>query len=112
MEFIGCEYFIFIDILQALQYEWANYYVYLYPMEWKEVNNALEITFMFRHFEDAMSFMQALVPKISQLNHHPTWENTYNQIKVRLQTHYAGNQVTDKDRELARLMDKEYVNYT
>jgi 4a-hydroxytetrahydrobiopterin dehydratase len=81
-------------------------------MEWNEVNNRLEKTFIFKQFEDAMSFMQALVPQIAEINHHPTWQNTYNQIRVQLQTHDAGNTVTAKDRELADIMDKEYANYT
>ncbi len=42
---------------------------------------------------------------IEALNHHPEWTNVYNKVKVVLRTHDAGNTVTDKDRELAALLD-------
>lgn len=81
-------------------------------MDWKEENNQLRITYRFKRFEDAMSFMFAMTPHISKMDHHPTWQNTYNTVTVSLQTHDAGNVVTDKDRKLAILMDQEFANYS
>jgi 4a-hydroxytetrahydrobiopterin dehydratase len=72
---------------------------------WTEENNALCKTFVFASFEQAMLFMQSAVPHISRLNHHPEWQNVYNRVFVRLTTHDAGNTITEKDRELARVLD-------
>jgi 4a-hydroxytetrahydrobiopterin dehydratase len=80
-------------------------------VNWKESNQALEKTFTFNNFEDVMRFMVLATPYISEQNHHPTWTNTYNQLQIQLTTHDAGNQVTDKDRELARFLDSLYHRF-
>jgi 4a-hydroxytetrahydrobiopterin dehydratase len=72
---------------------------------WKEENQALEKTYVFDSFEDAIHFMVIAAPEISDLDHHPTWTNTYNRLHVRLTTHDSGNQVTEKDWALARILD-------
>lgn len=72
---------------------------------WKEENKGLEKTYVFDSFEDAIHFMVTAAPQISELDHHPTWTNTYNRLHVRLTTHDAGNQVTEKDWALARILD-------
>ena len=72
---------------------------------WTNNENSIEKTFTFDSFESAMHFMQKASPTISELDHHPTWTNTYNQIHVSLCTHDAGNTVTQKDWELARELD-------
>ena len=80
-------------------------------MHWEENNNALEAEFVFRNFKEAFAFMTECAMYIEQANHHPTWENTWNKVKIRLQTHDAGNLVTEKDRALARKMDHVYEKY-
>ena len=39
-------------------------------------------------------------------DHHPDWSNVYNQVKIRLNTHDAGNIVTERDHRLAKAIDK------
>lgn len=73
---------------------------------WKEENQVLVKTFTFANFEEAMQFIQDAVPYISQLDHHPTWSNTYNRVEVKLTTHDAGNKVTEKDHALANFLDE------
>ena len=41
-----------------------------------------------------------------KMNHHPHITNVYNQVSLTLNTHDAGNTVTDKDRKLASEIDK------
>ncbi len=72
---------------------------------WTETENKLIKTFVFKSFEEAMTFMQWVTPHISALNHHPEWKNIYNRIEVELTTHDAGNRVTSLDRKLAEIMD-------
>jgi 4a-hydroxytetrahydrobiopterin dehydratase len=40
------------------------------------------------------------------MNHHPDWTNVYGKVVVRLNTHDAGDKVTDKDVELATRFGK------
>lgn len=58
-----------------------------------------------------MLYMQQAALKITALDHHPTWTNTYNRIHILLQTHDAGNQVTQKDLALAKVLDEIYQNF-
>tara|TARA_E500000178_G_scaffold247784_1_gene244368 strand:- start:38 stop:277 length:240 start_codon:yes stop_codon:yes gene_type:complete len=74
-------------------------------MNWKESNDSLSKTFVFKSFEDAMNWMQKAAKKIDQLNHHPEWTNIYNTIHVKLNTHDAGGIVTEKDHQLASILD-------
>lgn len=42
------------------------------------------------------------------LVHHPNWSNVYNSVSITLNTHDAGDQVTEKDIELAKAIEKIY----
>jgi 4a-hydroxytetrahydrobiopterin dehydratase len=55
--------------------------------------------------------MQKAAVEISALDHHPTWTNTYNRIHVSLSTHDAGNQVTQKDWDLAQILDTIFLSF-
>jgi 4a-hydroxytetrahydrobiopterin dehydratase len=78
---------------------------------WIKTACHLEKTFTFDSFESAMLFMQKAAEKIAELDHHPTWTNTFNRIHIILSTHDAGNQVTEKDWALARVLDSLYLNF-
>ena len=73
---------------------------------WHERNGALERTFTFTDFSEAFAFMTRVALLAEQMDHHPSWTNTWNKVEVRLSTHDAGNVVTDKDRKLAAAIDK------
>jgi ribonuclease HI/pterin-4a-carbinolamine dehydratase len=72
---------------------------------WQEVNNELYKEFKFKDFNEAFAFMQAVAIEAEKRQHHPRWENTWNVVKIWLNTHSAGNVVTEKDRELAQVID-------
>lgn len=72
---------------------------------WKEENNKLIKTFVFKSFADAIAWMVKASFAIEKLNHHPEWTNVYNKVYVTLTTHDAGNTITEKDRELAVILD-------
>lgn len=74
-------------------------------MAWKEVNNRLTKTFKFRDFNEAFGFMTRVALIAEQMNHHPTWTNTWNTVSFELSTHDAGDKVTDRDRKLAAAID-------
>lgn len=72
---------------------------------WKKEENQLQKTFEFKDFETAIQFMQQASIEISHLNHHPEWTNIYNKVRVTLTTHDASNTVTQKDFDLAEILD-------
>ncbi len=73
---------------------------------WKEENNKLTKTFKFKDFTEAFGFMTKVAIVAEKMNHHPAWTNTWNTVSFELSTHDAGNTVTDRDRTLAKAIDK------
>jgi len=73
---------------------------------WKEENNALYKKFEFKNFSEAFAFMTRVALEAEKMYHHPKWTNVYNQLEIWLNTHDAGDIVTDKDRKLAEKIDK------
>ncbi len=76
---------------------------------WDETPNTVEKEFVFGSFEMAMEFIRQAAIRITEINHHPEWSNVYNRVHVKLTTHDAGNVVTQKDRELAEILDEVFV---
>jgi 4a-hydroxytetrahydrobiopterin dehydratase len=74
--------------------------------QWITVEGKLCKTFQFKDFPEALAWMVKAGFAIEKLNHHPEWTNIYNKVEVKLCTHDAGNIVTNKDQELAALLDK------
>ena len=75
---------------------------------WTETNNRLSRSFEFRNFVDAFAFMTKVALTAEKMNHHPDWQNVYNKVTITLYTHDAGDVVTEKDRTLAKAIDKLY----
>jgi 4a-hydroxytetrahydrobiopterin dehydratase len=73
---------------------------------WRWEDDALAKSFKFGNFREAMSFMMRVAFEAEEMNHHPDWNNGYNRVGIRLQTHDAGNKVTPKDVELAGRIQK------
>ena len=74
--------------------------------DWKEENNALHRSFEFRDFSEAFAFMTRVALAAEKMDHHPEWKNVYNKVTIKLNTHDAGDIVTEKDHKLAKLIDK------
>jgi 4a-hydroxytetrahydrobiopterin dehydratase len=75
---------------------------------WIENNNSLQADLKFKDFVTAFSFMTEVAFNVEKQNHHPTWENTYNRVKITLTTHDKGNTITEKDRKLAKTISEIY----
>ncbi|MCD6010873.1 MAG: pterin-4-alpha-carbinolamine dehydratase [Flavipsychrobacter sp.] len=75
-------------------------------MAWEEKDNSLYRSFKFNDFSEAFAFMTRVAILAEKQNHHPTWKNTWNTVEIWLNTHDAGNTVTDRDRKLAASIDK------
>lgn len=76
------------------------------PMEnWKEEDNKLKRSFKFKNFVEAFGFMARVALEAEKMEHHPEWSNTYNTVDIALQSHDAGNKITEKDYKLAKKID-------
>ncbi|MCE6991569.1 4a-hydroxytetrahydrobiopterin dehydratase [Dyadobacter sp. CY323] len=72
---------------------------------WKEEDNKLKKDFTFKDFKEAFSFMEEVAETVDEMDHHPFWTNMYNKVTFELNTHDAGDIVTDKDKKLAAAID-------
>jgi len=73
---------------------------------WTEENNKLSKTFKFKDFQEAFAFMTRVAFLAETQGHHPNWSNVYNSVVIELNTHDAGNIVTEKDHKLAKAIDQ------
>lgn len=73
---------------------------------WKEENNRLVREFEFKDFIQAFGFMSSVAIVAEKMNHHPNWSNVYNKVRFELNTHDAGDVVTEKDHALAKEIDQ------
>jgi pterin-4a-carbinolamine dehydratase len=63
-------------------------------------------TYKFPSFGAAMAFMKEGAAACESLNHHPTWEYCFKEVKVNLSTWNAGHRITQYDVDLAMRFDK------
>lgn len=77
---------------------------------WSGTTKAIAKTYEFGSFRAAMSFMVRVAFEAEALDHHPEWTNVYDRVTIRLTTHHSSNQVTGKDVELARRIER--INWT
>ena len=78
---------------------------------WTEKNNTLQATFTFKNFMEAFAFMTEVAFHAEKQNHHPNWSNVYNKVEFQLNTHDAGDTVTEKDHQLAKTIDGLFEKY-
>ena len=75
---------------------------------WIEEKNQLYKKFTFTNFSEAFAFMTRVAIEAEKLNHHPRWTNVWNTVEVWLNTHDAGDIITEKDHQLAKKIDSLY----
>ena len=73
--------------------------------QWEEVNNKLYKILIFKDFKETFAFMEKVAKLAERESHHPRWCNEYNKLEIWLSTHDAGDVVTDKDHNMAKLID-------
>ena len=72
---------------------------------WSIQNEKLHREYRFPDFAHAFGFMATAAVEIEKRNHHPEWQNVYNRVTVDLTTHDS-NGITQKDLDLARLLEQ------
>ena len=68
--------------------------------------------FRFDDFDRAFAFMKRVAEFCSVIEHHPIWDNLYNNVKIVLSTFDAQERVTFYDISLALFINKEYHRQT
>ncbi len=73
---------------------------------WTEHNNLLTRTILCKSFSDAAMLVGKIAKIADEFNHHPDVSiYDYNQLTITMTTHDVGNTVTEKDHELAKIID-------
>lgn len=73
---------------------------------WIEEQNALQKTFEFSDFKEALLFVNRVGEIAERLQHHPDMcIKNYRKVFISTTTHDKGGVVTEKDRELARAIE-------
>ena len=72
-----------------------------FPDGWTEVDGALERTFRFRDFTEALAFVNRVGVAAEEANHHPDISIHWNTVTLRWWTHVE-DAITERDVELAR----------
>jgi ribonuclease HI/pterin-4a-carbinolamine dehydratase len=75
---------------------------------WQETKHGLYKQFNFDDFKHAWEFMTKVAELAEQSQHHPRWENEWSVVQIWLITHEGGQNITDKDRQMAEAIDKLY----
>lgn len=69
---------------------------------WGIENAKLLKVYKLKDFKAALAFINQVGAEAERLNHHPEIHNSWNRVTLRLCTHDAGDQITEKDLTLAR----------
>ena len=73
---------------------------------WAFADDSISKTYRFAGFPEAIGFIAEMAFACEKANHHPELSNVYSTVTIRLCTHDAGNNVTEKDVDLAGEIEK------
>lgn len=71
---------------------------------WTVKDCRLKREFVFKDFAEAWSFMTRIALLAERQNHHPTWSNAWNRVKIELYTHSL-DCISSADVRLARAIN-------
>ena len=72
---------------------------------WHIYNKSIKKEFKFNNFIEAFGFMSKVALLSEKMDHHPSWQNTYNKVTIELTTHDKGG-ITNNDINLAQAIDQ------
>ena len=76
---------------------------------WEINSNHIKREFNFENFIEAFSFMTKIALISEKYNHHPTWENVYSKVIIKLSTHDLGG-ITNLDQTIASEINELFKN--
>ena len=72
---------------------------------WTYNDGAIIKTYKFNNFKEAFATMSRIAFECEAQSHHPNWENVYNSLTIKLNTHDVSG-ITQKDFSLAIAIEK------
>jgi len=72
---------------------------------WEHGDNIITKEFEFNDFSEALGFIVRVGLEAEKQVHHPQLFNVYNTVNISLNTHDAGDKVTQKDVDLAKAIE-------
>ena len=72
---------------------------------WEQGEGKITKHFHFNDFSQALGFIVRVGVEAEKQVHHPGLSNVYNTVWIELSTHDAGDQVTQKDIDLAKAIE-------
>lgn len=72
---------------------------------WELSDDTIKKEFEFKDFSEALGFIVRVGLEAEKQVHHPQLFNVYNTVKISLNTHDAGDKVTQKDVDLAKAIE-------
>lgn len=79
--------------------------------DWSYENDKLHRSYELDDFKTAMSFMVRIGFEAENQRHHPEMFNMYNQVKITLTTHDAGDKITSEDIKLAKAIESVFKTF-
>lgn len=76
--------------------------------DWSLVNDAIQRTYQFKGFMDAVGFVNKVAALAEKADHHPDILIRWNKVTLTLSTHDSGG-ITQKDFDLAKRSDAAAV---
>lgn len=73
--------------------------------EWTRIGQAIERTWTFKDFPQALAFINRVGKLAEAANHHPDIHNSWNRVTLQLTTHDRGG-LTNLDFDLANRIDR------
>ncbi len=74
--------------------------------DWSLEGDVIQKTFTLGDFKEAFAFMTAVAFEAEAMGHHPSWHNVYKTVRISLNTHDAGDKVTQLDLDLAAAIER------
>ncbi|WP_222983812.1 4a-hydroxytetrahydrobiopterin dehydratase [Flagellimonas meishanensis] len=71
---------------------------------WSLEEGMITKSFKFKDFKEAFAIMTHIAFVCEEQNHHPNWENVYNNLTIKLNTHDVDG-ITQKDLRLAQSIE-------
>ena len=81
-----------------------DYFIEKNP-SWVIDDKTIKREFKFDNFIDAFSFITKVALLSEKMDHHPSWQNTYNKVTIELTTHDLGG-ISTNDIKLAASIDE------
>ena len=72
---------------------------------WEFTGKTINKTFLFKDFIEAFSYITKMALYCEKVNHHPSIQNTYNKVIIKLTTHDL-NGISNLDINLAKKIDE------